>query len=165
MQICLVYQTDMKISDWRKIHRIVAVAILVPLIIISVTGLILLVRNQFEFLQPSVLKNKIVAGKQLLTLERITQQFGQDKIEQIIFRPSKNSIVVRLTDTNEVQIHPQSGQVLKNAKRRTHFLIELHQGSWMGAFGQLGVHFFTGIGLCFLIISGIIIYPFKRKNS
>jgi len=154
----------MKIFGWRRLHRIIALIILLPLIIVSVTGVVLLLRNQFEYLQPSVVKSEPVEGSQLLTFESITEEFGKDKIEQIIYRPQKNSMVVRLSDDTEVQIHPQTGDVLKSAKRRTNFLIELHQGSWMGAFGQLGIHVLTGLGLCFLIISGIIIYPFKRKR-
>lgn len=154
----------MKIFGWRRLHRLIALIILLPLIIVSVTGVVLLYRNQFESLQPSIVKSEPVEGSQLLSFESITEEFGKDKIEQIIYRPGKNSMVIRLSDDTEVQIHPQTGDVLKTAKRRTNFLIELHQGSWMGAFGQLGVHFITGLGLIFLIISGIIIYPFKRKR-
>lgn len=154
----------MKILGWRKLHRIVALIILLPLMIVSVTGVVLLVRNQFEFIQPSAVKSTPVEGSQLLTFESITEQFGKENIEQIIYRPGKGSMAVRLTNATEVQIHPQTGEVLKSAKRRTNFLIDLHQGSWLGAFGQLGIHMITGLGLVFLIITGIIIYPFKRKR-
>lgn len=132
--------------------------------IIAVTGTVLLYRNQFEFIQPSLVKSESVEGSQLLTLESITEQFGKENIEQIIYKPSKGTLAVRLIDATEAQIHPQTGEVLKSAKRRTNFLIELHQGSWMGAFGQLGIHFLGGLGLIFLIVSGIVIYPFKRKR-
>lgn len=154
----------MKILGWRKLHRIVALIILLPLMIVSVTGVVLLVRNQFEFIQPSAVKSTPVEGSQLLTFESITEQFGKENIEQIIYRPGKDSMAVRLMDATEVQIHPQTGEVLKSAKRRTNFLIDLHQGSWLGAFGQLGINVITGLGLIFLIISGIVIYPFKRKR-
>ena len=149
---------------WRKLHRYVALAVLIPMTIIAVTGTVLLYRNQFEFIQPSLVKSESVEGSQLLTLESITEQFGKENIEQIIYKPSKGTLAVRLIDATEAQIHPQTGEVLKSAKRRTNFLIELHQGSWMGAFGQLGIHFLGGLGLIFLIVSGIVIYPFKRKR-
>ncbi len=149
---------------WRKLHRYVALAVLIPMTIIAVTGTVLLYRNQFEFIQPSSVKSESVEGSQLLTLESITEQFGKENIEQIIYKPSKGTLAVRLIDATEAQIHPQTGEVLKSAKRRTNFLIELHQGSWMGAFGQLGIHFLGGLGLIFLIVSGIVIYPFKRKR-
>lgn len=150
---------------WRKLHRYVALAVLIPMTIIAVTGTVLLYRNQFEFIQPSAVKSESVEGSQLLTLESITEQFGKENIEQIIYKPSKGTLAVRLLDATEAQIHPQTGEVLKSAKRRTNFLIELHQGSWMGAFGQLGIHFLGGLGLIFLIVSGIVIYPFKRKRA
>lgn len=121
-------------------------------------------RNQFEYLQPVTIKNKLDPSLPVYSTEKLIETYGAKNIEQIIFRPGKGSLVVRLMDGNELQLHPHSGEVLKKAQRRTNFLIELHQGSWMGSFGQYGIHFMSGLGLFFLIFSGIIIYPFKRKR-
>lgn len=149
--------------SWRKLHRIIGLVILLPLTMITVTGIILQLRNQFEAIQPATLKNKL-SGAPIYSYEKILDTFGASNVEQIIFKPSKGSLVVRLNDGDEVQLNPETGEVLKKAARRTSFLIELHQGSWMGKFGQYGIHFVSGLGLFFLIVSGIIIYPFKRKR-
>jgi uncharacterized iron-regulated membrane protein len=147
---------------WRTTHRYIAILISLPLIITALTGVILQLRDQFEFIQPSPVKSEISKDKKFLTFEEIKKQYPE--MDQVIFRPSKGSMVVRFKDGQENQIHPQTGEVLKTAMRRTNFLIELHQGSWMGNFGQYFIHFFAGLGLCFLIVSGLVIYPSKRKK-
>ncbi len=128
------------------------------------TGIVLQLRDQFEWIQPAPVKSQAIAGSSLLSLEAITERFKDQGLEQIIYKPAKGSLVVRLRDDVEAHLHPQTGEILKRATRRTTFLIDLHQGSWLGKFGQYGVHVTTGLGLLFLIVSGLIIYPFKRKN-
>jgi uncharacterized iron-regulated membrane protein len=152
-------------KNWRKVHRYVALATLLPMMLIAITGVILQMRNQFEFIQPATIKNTLPADAKFLDLGTISKQFGHENIEQIILKPGKGSLVVRLLDGHEVQLHPVTGEILKKAMRRTNFFIELHQGSFFGNIGQYGIFFLTGLGLCFLIVSGIVIYPFKRKRS
>jgi uncharacterized iron-regulated membrane protein len=150
--------------SWRKIHRYVALVILLPLTLISLTGVVLQLRSQFEFIQPSTIKNEMPKDSKLMSFESLLETYGAKNIEQIILKPSKGSLVVRLLDGHELQLNPVTGEVLKKALRRTNFLIELHQGSFFGKFGQYGVFFLAALGLCFLIVSGMIIYPFKRKR-
>jgi uncharacterized iron-regulated membrane protein len=151
-------------SQLRRLHRLIAVVILIPLILITLTGLVLLLRGEFEFIQPKSVPLKLEHQVSLMGLQELTERFQDQSVDQIIWRPQKNSLVVRLQNADEIHLHPQTGEVLKTARRRTNFLIELHQGSWLGMFGQYGVHFLCGLGLLFLIISGVLIYPFKRKN-
>ncbi len=149
--------------NWRKFHGKIALIISLPLIMIAVTGVILQLRDQFESIQPSLVKYELRNDLPVLTLKQIENKFPG--LDQVIYKPQKNSIVVRYKDGYEKQIHPQTGGVLKEAMRRTNFIIELHQGSWLGKFGQYVLHFSAGLGLCFLIMSGLYIYPLKRKNS
>lgn len=150
--------------NWRKNHRIIGLIITVPLTITVVTGIILQLRGQFEFIQPSPVKSEIKKDQTYLSFEKISEIAGAENVDQIIMRPGKGTLVVRLKDQNELHLHPQTGEVLKKSLRRTNFLIELHQGSWLGPFGQFGIHFLSGLGLFFLILSGLFLYPFKRKR-
>lgn len=150
---------------WRKWHRVVSILIFLPLSFVALTGFTLLLRNQFEWIQPKTVSLKNLPAGPLLTYEQIQSKFKPNEIEQIIYRPSKNNIAVRLKDGMEVQLHPQTGEELKRAMRRTAFLINLHQGTWLGSFGQYGLYLPTSVGLIFLILSGLIIYPFKRKRK
>lgn len=151
--------------NWRKTHRYVALGATLPLILVALSGVMLQVRNQFEWIQPSPVSAEMLSGEALLPFEKIISDHGQENVDQIIYRPTKKNMAVRLKDGTEVQIHPQTGAVLKTAVRRTNFLIDLHQGTWMGKIGQYGIYFPTALAFCFLIVSGIVIYPFrKRKN-
>lgn len=146
----------------RKIHRIVGLIFFIPLLVISITGIILQLRAEFEYIQPKSVKVEW-EDRPIVSMESLIQKFGKENIDQVIWRPSKISLVIRLKGNMEAHIHPWTGEILKEAKRRTNILIELHQGSWMGKFGQYFIHFMTGIGLFFLTLSGLLIYPFKRK--
>lgn len=150
--------------SWRKWHRVVGLIILLPLVVVTVTGILLQLRNQFEYLQPATIKNKLDPKLALYSTEKLLEEYGAKNVDQIIVKPGKGSLVVRLTNGDELQLHPHTGELLKRAQRRTNFLIELHQGSWMGPIGQYGIHFVSGLGLFFLIISGLVIYPYKRRR-
>lgn len=147
----------------RKQHRYVAIVIMLPLIVMTLTGLILQLRNQFEWIQPSTVKSKTVTGP-MLTPEQVLALAGNG-VEQIIYRPGKSNISVRLKSGTETQYHAQTGELLKSLPRRSGFLIELHQGSWMGPWGQYFIHLSAGLGLLFLIISGAMIWPFGRNRK
>ncbi|MFZ4712194.1 MAG: PepSY domain-containing protein [Bacteriovoracaceae bacterium] len=148
----------------RKYHRIVSVIIAIPFAIILVTGLILQLRSQIEAVQPKAVKMTKLPGQALLTLEQIVEKSNKEpkEIEQIIYKPGKFHLAIRLADDNEMQMHPQTGEILKTAPRRSNFLIELHQGSVLGAFGQFGIMFPSSLALVFLLISGLLIFPWKK---
>lgn len=149
--------------NWRKIHGYVALAITIPLILVTITGVILLLRDRFEYIQPAPVNIRPVSPQYAITFEELNKRFPE--ADQIIYRPGKGSLVVRYKDGMEHHLHPATGEVLKTAMRRTNLLIELHQGSWMGKFGQHFLHVLVGLAMCFLIVSGLVIYPFKRKKA
>lgn len=150
----------------RKFHRQLSIWVAVPILIMVSTGIILQLRSSFEWVQPTVVKTNILPNQSPLSLEQIIEKLGERKkeIEQIIYRPEKNNVSVRLKGDLEVQLNPQTGEILKEAKRRANFLIELHQGSFFSKYGQFGIFFPSGIALMLLIITGIVIY-FQGKKS
>lgn len=150
----------------RKLHRQLSIWVAVPFFLILVTGIVLQLRNSFEYLQPSVVKTTVVPGQPVLTIEQVIEKLGDRKneIEQIIFRPEKNNVSVRLKGEIEVQLNPQTGEILKEAKRRTSFLIELHQGSLFTKVGQYAIYFPAALILLFLLFSGVILY-FPSKGN
>jgi uncharacterized iron-regulated membrane protein len=148
--------------NWKKSHRIVALSITIPLLFIALSGVVLQLRNQFEWIQPETISQKLDPLQSYISIEAATRGISIENVEQIILRPAKGNLSIRLKDGLEIQMHPQTGAILKKSMRRTNLLIDLHQGSWLGNIGQYGIHFITGILLFFLIISGIMIYPFPR---
>lgn len=147
---------------WRTWHAYVGLVATLPLLVIVVTGLVLQLRNQFEGIQPSTLKLELESGKPLLTMEEVVAKFDKGQVDQVIYRPGKANYSVRIKGGNEVQMHPQTGEVLKNLPRRSGMLIDIHQGSWLGPAGQYGIHFGAGLSLLFLLFSGVLIFPFRR---
>lgn len=153
--------------NWRKYHRVISLIIFLPFALMVITGLLLQVRQNVEFIQPKAVKMQYENGKSLLTFEEIinVSRVNKDEIDQIIFRPEKFHLAIRLKNGNELQIHPQTGKVLKSSKRLTGLLIDLHQGSFFSSFIQYLIFLPVGLGVLFLLISGLIIYPWRRKRG
>lgn len=151
---------------WRKYHRIISLIVVVPFSLVLLTGILLQLRQTFETIQPKAVKMKKIDGRPLLSLDEMVKVSGEEtaNIDQVIWRPAKFHLAMRLKDGREVQLHPQTGEILKNAKRYTNILIELHQGSLFTAWGQYGVFFPMSLGLLFLTISGLVIYPWRRSR-
>lgn len=137
--------------------------IALPLAVIIATGLVLQWRNSFEAIQPSTAKTTKTAAP-LLSLETVMTKV-QGPVDQIIYRPEKHALAVRMKDGLEIQLHPQTGEILKSAPRRTGLLIDLHQGSFLGPWSQFGLFVVAGWGLLFLFVSGLMIYPWRKKGS
>ncbi len=146
---------------WRKWHAYLGLLAALPLIVTAITGVMLQLRSRIEWIQPSPVPVILEAGKSYLSVEDVMAKFpGQ--IEGLSIRPGKGGFQLRLKSGNEVQLHPQTGEVLKDSPRRSTLLIKIHEGSWMGPFGSIGIHFVSGLILVFLVISGIVLFPWKR---
>ena len=148
----------------RRYHRIVSLIIALPLALILLTGLILQLRQQFDFIQPQSIEMNEIQGRRLLTMDEIIQatKKNPEDIEQIIFKPKKFHLAIRLRGGDEIQLHPQTGKIFKIAHRYTNILIDLHQGSFFGTGWQYLVVLPTGMALVFLLVSGLIIYPWRK---
>lgn len=149
----------------RKFHRVLAIILALPFALVLLTGIVLQLRNVIPSIQPQSLKMERLDGMALKSFEQLIQMSNvpQDQIDQIIFKPNKFHLAIRLKNGQDLQVHPQTGQVLHSAPRYTAFLIELHQGSYWGKVGQYGIIFPASIGLVLLLITGIFIYPWKRS--
>lgn len=151
----------------RKYHRVVSLIVAIPFGLVLLTGLLLQVRQNVEVIQPKAVSMKKIEDKDLLTFREIIQASGVDdkEIDQIIYRPGKFHLALRLRNGNELQLHPQSGEILKNSPRLTTLLIDLHQGSFFSAWGQYLIFLPSGLGVLFLLVSGLMIYPWRKKRA
>lgn len=153
--------------NWRKYHRILSLIIFIPFTVVVMTGLLLQVRQEVEVIQPKAVKMEEIPDQKILTFEEIIKasKVPQNEIDQIIFKPSKFHLAVRVKDGHELQLHPQTGEILKSSPRLTGLLIDIHQGSYFSTIGQYFVFLPSGVGVLLLLISGIMIYPWRRKNG
>ncbi len=149
---------------WRKWHAYFGLIAALPLIATAITGVLLQLRSKVEWIQPAPVTLTLEEGKPFIRVEEVLAKFpGQ--VEGLSLRPGKGGFSLRLKNGNEVQLHPQSGEILKDSPRRSTLLFKIHEGSWMGAFGSLGIHFASGLILVFLVISGIFIFPWRRGRK
>ena len=154
----------MKIKHWKNIHRWIAMAILLPLVITSLTGILLILRSKFEWIQPNV--ESYSMPSKWVTIENIYSRLNSDNknhvknwkdIKSIIIKPSKGTILVRNSSDEQIQLSAHNGEVLSVHPRRTSFLIRLHEGSYWGTYTRDILFTFEAFGLFFLLISGIIL--------
>lgn len=148
---------------WRKWHAFFGLLAALPLIVTATTGLLLQLRSKVEWIQPSLVAVTLLEGKPHLSVEEVLAKYPGE-VEGLSLRLGKGGFQLRLKNGNEVQLHPQTGEVLKDSPRRSTLLIKIHEGSWMGPFGSLGIHFISGLILVFLIISGIFIFPWRKRK-
>ena len=149
----------------RALHRKLSLYTFIPLGIILVSGIVLQLRNQFEWIQPSLIETKADQSP-LLAPQALIQKLNlnEKEIEQIIYKPSKNNASVRLKSGEEIQLNAQTGDVLKRAIRRTNLLIDIHQGSILGPFGQYGIYLLTSLGMIILYMTGLNLLLPRRKK-
>ncbi len=149
----------------RALHRKLSLYTFIPLGIILVSGIVLQLRNQFEWIQPSLIETKADQSP-LLAPQALIQKLNlnEKEIEQIIYKPSKNNASVRLKSGEEIQLNAQTGDVLKRAIRRTNLLIDIHQGSILGPVGQYGIYLLTGLGMIILYLTGLNLLLPRRKK-
>jgi uncharacterized iron-regulated membrane protein len=149
---------------WRKWHAYLGLIAFLPLFATAVTGVMLQLRSRFEWIQPKPVPVTLEAGRAFIPVEEILQRYPHGEIEAFMYRPGKSGYVLRLKNGDEVQIHPQTGVTSKTAARISTTLIRIHEGSWMGQMGSLFIHFTAGLILVFLLISGVMIFPWKKWN-
>lgn len=154
-------------NNLRRYHRIISLIIAIPFAVVIISGLLLQVRQNFESIQPRAVATKPIDGKELLTFKEILSltDFNEKEVDQIIYRPGKFNLSLRLKNGNEVQLHPQTGEVLKNSTRLTTLLIDLHQGSYFSTWVQYLIFLPAGLGVLFLLVSGLMIYPRRKKHG
>ncbi len=149
----------------RNIHRKISLYLVIPIGVILLSGIVLQLRNQFEWIQPALIQGEAGNGSLIGPIEIIQQlKISKTDVDQIIYKPAKNNVSLRLKSGEEIQLDPKSGKVLKRAIRRTNLLIDIHQGSIIGPLGQYGVYIVSGLGLLLLYLSGISLLVPKRKK-
>lgn len=149
----------MNLQVYKKIHLFFALTFAVPIFIIFSSGLILLIKSFVPNIQPPIVETMDIPGKPRLSLDEIKQD---PTIDQIIYRPSKNTISIRYKNDMEKQIHAQTGEVLNYAKRHTNWIIRIHQGTYFAEWVKEFIFIPTAVALQIIWITGLVVY-FKTK--
>ncbi|MFT4647264.1 MAG: putative iron-regulated membrane protein [Planctomycetota bacterium] len=156
----------MKASQWtRKLHRIGAIVIALPLIVIIVTGLLLDFKKQVDWIQPATQRGVVAEVKlpwtQILSAVQAlpeAQVQAWDDISRIDARPSMGLVKVRCNSGWEVQLDGTTGAVLSSQQRRSDWLETLHDGSWFHSSVKWFVFLPAGLLLAALWATGLYLW-------
>lgn len=128
---------------FRTTHRWAGIIFLVAFLNIAVTGLLLLEKKKFSWIQPETKQgapgtaDAFITNQQLFetVLSQNHQDFQTlDDIDRVDFRPGKRIFKVRSRKNySEIQVDATTGEVLSVARRNSDLIESLHDGSFFGS--------------------------------
>lgn len=163
------------LRKFRVFHRWMGLSLALLLMISAITGVLLALKKDVNLIQPptqkGVTKNlsewKSVAEISILAEEAFHKAYPEqkeNKIDRLDIRPSKGIVKVLFEEGNwEVQIDGKTGEVKSIAKRYSDWIESLHDGSIISDGFKLVSMNFLGIGLLFLIATGIWLWYGPRR--
>lgn len=140
--------------------------IAIPLFIVVLSGILLQVKKQVPWVQPTEQKGmaKIpgVSFDQLLLVAVSQPELkvtSWSDVHRIDYKPSGGVVKIISKSGFEAQVDAQSGKVLQVAERRSDWIESLHDGSFfLGDWSKLGIFLPSGVALFFLILTGIYLF-------
>lgn len=159
------------------LHRWLGVAVGVILMMVAVTGFLLLVKKDYAFLQPPVVRGVDGPPTALRPLHEVydavfalglPQLASEADIERVDFRPDKRvHKVLSRHDHLEVQVCAITLRTSGPSVRRSDWLESLHDGSWFGGFAHDRLWPVCAFILLFLGGSGYVMWlwpKWKRRG-
>ena len=161
-------------NKWtRKTHYWGAFLIFIPIIIIIGTGILLQVKKEINWIQPTTVIGKIknnpsIAFDEILTIAKTVPDaeiHSWEDIDRLDVRIQAGMVKVRSKNNWEIQIDTQSGTILQQAYRRSDIIESIHDGSWFHDKVKLWIFLPTGVVLFILWITGVymLILPYIVK--
>ncbi|MDZ7756436.1 PepSY domain-containing protein [Rhodohalobacter sp.] len=161
--------------DLRKVHRWGSALIAIPFLLVLITGLLLQVKKEVNWIQPP--SQQGVSGIPSISFEDILSASRAvpeaeistwEDIDRLDVRPDKGITKVRAVNRWEIQIDNETAEILQVAYRRSELFESLHDGSWFHDSAKLWVFLPSGVVVTVLWITGIYLffvpYVAKRKN-
>jgi uncharacterized iron-regulated membrane protein len=157
----------------RKIHHWGSIAIAVPLTIVLVTGVLLLLKKEFTWVQPPTIKGAekgiSLEFDQILAVARTVPEAGietWDDVDRLDVRPGKGMLKVRAENSWEIQIDSTTGAVLQVAYRRSDLIESIHDGSFFGDYAKLWVFLPSALVVIVLWITGMVLFfhPYLARS-
>jgi len=155
----------MSAAAWnRKLHRIGAILIALPLLLVTATGLLLQVKKQSDWVQPPTARGS--SSELALSFDAILAAAAAadvgitswDDVDRLDVRSSKGVVKVRGENRMEVQVDTRTGEVLQVAYRRSDLIESLHDGSWFHDDAKLAVFLPSGVVLLGLWGTGLYLF-------
>jgi len=160
----------------RRVHRWGAIAIGLPLMLVIGSGILLQVKKQFPWVQPSEQRTAVptpsvpwdvvLAAAKAMPDAGVT---GWEDIDRVDVRPGKGILKIITHSRWEAQLALADGAVLQVAYRRSDLIEQLHDGSFFGDAAKLWIFLPSGIVLFALWATGLYLWVLpwltKRKRA
>jgi len=157
----------------RLVHKWASIFIALPLLVVFVTGILLLIKKEFDFIQPPTAKGESsipsISFDQVLSIAKTIEQAqigSWDDIDRLDVRPSKGIIKIRSNNSFEIQIDSRTAKVLHVAERRSDFIESIHDGTFYQKNANLWLMLPVAIIALVMAITGIIMFiiPYLKKK-
>jgi uncharacterized iron-regulated membrane protein len=149
----------------RKTHYWGAIICAVPVLIIILTGILLLLKKNFDWIQPPTQKGTsevpMLSYEDLLARAKSVPEAGivsWDDIDRLDVRPGKGLIKVVAKNRWEIQLDQGTGEVLQVAYRRSDLIETLHDGTFFHENAKLWIFLPSAVTLLVLWITGIWLF-------
>ncbi len=148
----------------RRTHYWASLVLLIPVLIVIGTGILLLLKKEFAWIQPPT--QKVVAAPtisfadilvQVRTIPEMQIQEWTD-VDRLDVRPDKGVVKVRSHNLWEAQLNLQTGEVVQLAYRRTDVIESIHDGSWFHDQAKLAIFLPAALVLLFMTLSGAYLF-------
>jgi uncharacterized iron-regulated membrane protein len=156
----------------RKIHYWGSITIAVQLFIVLITGVLLLLKKEIDWIQPPTVKGEkkgvALEFDRILKIARTVPEaeiLSWSDVDRLDVRPGKGMLKVRSNNRWEIQINAHSGEVLQVAYRRTDLIESIHDGSFFGNYSKLWIFLPSATVVIVLWVTGmyLFIYPYYIK--
>ena len=158
----------------RKIHYWLSIAVAVPILIVIASGILLQVKKQFSWIQPTEQRGKSkIAMISLAQVLEISKTVAEAEIEtwedihRLDVRPSRGMLKVWAKNNWEIQIDTETGAILQTAYRRSDIIEAFHDGSFFHDSVKMWIFLPSGIILLILWLTGMYLFilPIWVKRS
>lgn len=160
----------------RKLHRWAALVVALPTIVVVVSGILLSVKKDFDWIQP--VEQRGLSNAPSISFDEIleasrgvakAQIEDWNDIDRIDVRPDRGVLKIKPVHTRwEIQIDTVTGSVLQVAYRRSDLIESIHDGSFFHEFVKRWVFLPTAVVLAGLWGTGLYLflvpYLIKRRK-
>lgn len=149
----------------RKVHYWFSIAIAIPVLIVIISGILLQVKKQFTWIQPTeqkgTSKTAVISLAQVLEISKTVPEAKietWDDVNRLDVRPSRGMLKVWSKNNWEIQIDAETGTILQTAYRRSDIIEALHDGSFFHDYVKLWIFLPSGIILLTLWLTGMYLF-------
>jgi uncharacterized iron-regulated membrane protein len=149
----------------RKLHRWGAIIIALPLVLVIASGLLLQLKKQIPWVQPTTMRggggDPQQSLEQLLDIARqhsMCAVAGWSDVDRIDIQPGRTLAKIQCKNRWELQIDLASGEILSSAYRRSDLIESLHDGTFFGDQAKLAVFLPVGLILLGLWMTGLYLW-------